>query len=131
MRNKIISLLVVVVNILMPIAVLAGPDIGSGSTGLMSKVGKVAQYNVANDSSAYALSETIGKVIKMALMFVGTIFFALAVYAGFLWMSAQGNEEQVKKAQGILRTGTIGMIIIIASYSITAMVMLMLARSTQ
>ena len=129
MQNKL--LYIFITALFFPSLVLAGPDIGAGSGGLMNEVGKNAKYNVNKDSGTYALSETIGKVIKMVLMFVGTIFFALAVYAGFLWMTAQGNEEQVRKAQGIFRNATIGMVVLIASYSITAMVMLMLSQSTQ
>ena len=70
------------------------------------------------------LSETIGKIIKIVLGFLGTIFLVLTVYAGVLWMTAGGNEEQITKSLGILKTAVIGLIIIIAAYSITYFVML-------
>jgi hypothetical protein len=129
MKNFILTLLMSIAVFSTPTLVFAQPDIGSGDGGLMKKVGGVAQYNVA--TTEFTLSETVGRVIKMVLMLIGTIFFVLAVYAGFLWMSAQGNEQQVTKAKDILRAATIGMVVIIASYSITAMVMLLVARSTQ
>ena len=41
------------------------------------------------------------------------------MYAGFLWMTASGNSEQVEKATGILKMAIIGLIIVMAAYSIT------------
>lgn len=73
------------------------------------------------DSST--LSETVGKIIRIVLGLLGTVFLCLTVYAGFLWMTAAGNSEQVEKALGILKTAVIGLVIILASYSITYFVL--------
>jgi hypothetical protein len=51
--------------------------------------------------------------------FTGTIFFILVVYAGLMWMTAVGNEENIKKAQSILKTAIIGLIIVLSAYAIT------------
>lgn len=68
------------------------------------------------------LSETIGYIIKVALTFVGTIFLVLTVYAGFLWMTARGEGDQIEKAQEIIKAATIGLILTVSAYSITAFV---------
>lgn len=65
---------------------------------------------------------TIGTVLSTVLAYTGTIFFILVVYAGIMWMMAAGNEENIKKAQGILRTAIIGLIIILSAYAITQFV---------
>jgi amino acid transporter len=65
------------------------------------------------------LAETIGGIIKMALGFLGLILVVLIIYGGFLWMTAGGNEEQVKKAKKFLENAIIGLIIVILAYSIT------------
>ena len=62
---------------------------------------------------------TIGKVVGYVLGFTGTIFFILVLYAGFMWMVAGGNEENIKKAQGILKDAIIGLIIVLSAYAIT------------
>ncbi len=62
---------------------------------------------------------TAVRIITTALTLVGTLLFILIVYAGFLWMTAGGNEEQVEKAKKFLRNGVIGLVIILASYTIT------------
>lgn len=58
-------------------------------------------------------------VIKTALALVGTIFFILVFYAGYLWMTAAGNSERVDKAREIIVTAVIGLGIIMAAYAIT------------
>lgn len=108
--------------------VLSAPDLGTKTGGLAEQIGGAAGYST--NVNEYTLSETIGRVIKILLSFVGTIFFALAVYAGFLWMTAQGNEDQVAKATGIIKTAIIGMIVVVAAYSITAWALIFTAQST-
>ncbi len=44
------------------------------------------------------------------------------IYAGFLYMTSQGNMEQLKKARGMMVNAAIGLIIIFASYAITTFV---------
>ena len=64
------------------------------------------------------LTTTIGTIISTVLGLLGIIFLILAVYAGFLWMTSQGSEEKVKKAQQILTSSIIGLIITLAAYAI-------------
>ena len=41
------------------------------------------------------------------------------IYAGQLWMTARGNEEQITKAKAIIRGSIIGIIVIFSAYAIT------------
>lgn len=66
---------------------------------------------------------TIQNAINVGLSFLGIIFLALALYAGFMWMTAQGDKAKVDKAQKTLVTAVIGLIIIVAVYAITFFVM--------
>ena len=75
----------------------------------------IAQKSGYGSVTGNSLSETVGKIIKIILGFLGTIFLVLTIYAGVLWMTAGGNEEQITKALGILKTAVIGLIIIIAA----------------
>ena len=58
-------------------------------------------------------------IVGWALSFVGVIFLILMIYGGFMWMSSGGNDEQVKKAQQIIASAAIGLIIILSAYAIT------------
>lgn len=90
-----------------------GLDLG---TGLAGKAAKTAGYAPATSTT---FAETLGSIVKIALSFVGVIFLSLTFYAGFLWMTAKGNTEQIDSAQNIIRSAIIGLIITVGAYSIT------------
>ncbi|MBU0731724.1 pilin [Patescibacteria group bacterium] len=69
-------------------------------------------------------------IINWALGFLGIIFLVLTIYGGFLWMTARGNEEQVKKAKQVLTGAVIGLVIVIASYGIAQFIYVYVAGST-
>lgn len=61
----------------------------------------------------------ISKVITMALGLMGVIFLILAIYAGYSWMMAGGNEETVAKATKTLTNAVLGLIIVLAAYALS------------
>jgi amino acid transporter len=61
----------------------------------------------------------VGRVIAAALQLIGVVFFILMLYAGFLWMTARGNSEQVEKARDMIIAAIIGLVIVTAAYAIT------------
>ncbi|MDD2758445.1 MAG: pilin [Patescibacteria group bacterium] len=61
----------------------------------------------------------ISTIIRTALSVIGMVFLVLTIYAGALWMTAGGNEEQITKAKNIIKASVIGLIIIFSAYSIT------------
>lgn len=65
------------------------------------------------------LGNVVGTVINAALSLIGLIFLVLMVYAGFMWMTAQGDEAKVDKAKDIIRAAIIGLVITISAYAIT------------
>ena len=69
------------------------------------------------------IPEIIGGLIGVFLSLLGVIFLCLVIYGGFLWMTSNGKEEQVRKAKRTLTEATIGLIIIVSAYGITAFVM--------
>ncbi len=64
--------------------------------------------------------DKITSIIGTVLSFVGVAFLILMIYGGILWMTSQGNNDQIKKAKGILINGIIGLVIVIFAYAITA-----------
>jgi len=73
--------------------------------------------------SQRTLESTVVLVINGILGLLGIIFLVLVLYAGFLWMTAAGNEDQVTKAKSILTTSIIGIVIIVAAYAIVKFVL--------
>lgn len=65
------------------------------------------------------LSEGSGTLIRQILSFSGIAFFLVMVYAGLLWMTAQGNTERVDKARNTLIAAGIGMVVVVSSFAVT------------
>lgn len=65
------------------------------------------------------LGTITGTIISAALSLVGIMFLLLMVYSGYLWMTARGDEQQVEKAQKIIRGTVIGLVITLSAYAIT------------
>ncbi len=110
---------------------LAAVDIGidPNNNGMVSDVAKQGGFTTAGVTDT-SLAQTIGRIVKSVLGLLGTIFFVLMVYAGVLWTTAAGNDEQVTKATGIIRSATIGLIIVMMAYSITILVIAQVMLST-
>lgn len=64
----------------------------------------------------------IGELLSTVLGFTGTLFFILVVWSGLLWMTAGGSQENIKKAQDILKAAVVGLIIVLSAYAITKFV---------
>ncbi len=59
------------------------------------------------------------RIINVVLGVLGTIATILVFYSGFLWMTAAGDDEQIGKAKNIMTAAIIGLVVILASYSIS------------
>jgi len=83
--------------------------------------------NAVNNGLAGSLSSTdprelIGRIINIVLGFLGIIAVGLIIYAGFIWMTSDGDEEKVTKAKNILKNAVIGLGIILASWGIATFI---------
>ncbi|KKR91928.1 MAG: hypothetical protein UU95_C0024G0023 [Parcubacteria group bacterium GW2011_GWC2_42_12] len=64
----------------------------------------------------------VSTVLTMALGLMGAIFLVLAIYAGYNWMMAGGNEERVEKSKQTLTNAIIGLIIVLAAYAMVRII---------
>lgn len=64
----------------------------------------------------------ISIIIETVLSILGILFIALVIYGGILWMTAGGNDQQVEKAQNILKRAIIGLVIVLMAYAISVFV---------
>ena len=124
--RKLLAAAALVASFVVPHFTLAAFDASNvaDSTGL-STTGNEA-YGTAFTGAAENtnIATWIGsRLIAPAFSLVGVIFFALMVYAGFLWMTARGDSKQVTKAKDILTTSVIGAVIVVSAYVITTSVL--------
>ncbi len=71
----------------------------------------------------------IGNVINVALSFMGVVVLFYFLWAGWKWMTSDG-EKGAGEARVMMRNAVIGLIIIVASYSISSFVMAQLVAVT-
>lgn len=77
---------------------------------------------------AVGLPRFAGQVVRGALALVGLVFFVLTIYGGALWLTAGGNEEQVKKARSVIVRAAIGILIVLFAGAITQFITTYLAQ---
>lgn len=84
---------------------------------MLSKLKTVAGggYNTSPDQG---LMTVVGVIIQAALGLLGAIFIIIMVIAGYKWMTASGNEQNVEKAQSMIKRAIIGLIITLSSWAI-------------
>ena len=66
--------------------------------------------------------QIISTIINAFLGLLGIIFVILMLYAGFLWMTAAGNEEKVSQAKKLIMSAVIGIVIVMSAYAIASFV---------
>ena len=121
LTNLFITLAVLL--ILLPGIVLAQNSTssqGSAPTdslmGRLNSVGNTAGF--VTDQNKASTSIVVGTVIQIVIGLLGLIFIILIIIAGFKWMMANGNEEEVKKSLRIIKESIIGLIIILSAWSL-------------
>lgn len=120
--KKIVIAFFLATILLFPNFVFAANDATYGAGAAASKAGLPS--SIAGESSPAAV---VGKVINVALSFVGIVFFVLVLYSGFIWMTAMGNTEQVTKAKNIIEAAVIGLVLVGAAYAVSNFVFTQLA----
>ncbi|MBI5222657.1 MAG: hypothetical protein HY980_04155 [Candidatus Magasanikbacteria bacterium] len=85
-----------------------------------TKAGETAGYDASTGVTTF--SGTIGTAINAVLSLLGVFFLILMAYAGYTWLMARGEEAEVEKAQKIIMAAVIGLVIVVAAYSITTFV---------
>lgn len=76
-----------------------------------------AGLGVTKDPQAFIVD-----IINILLGIVGVVFTGLIFYGGMVYLTAQGEEEKVKKGAGIVKASVIGLLVVLASYAIVLFV---------
>ncbi|MFZ4632202.1 MAG: hypothetical protein ACOYL8_03305 [Patescibacteria group bacterium] len=68
------------------------------------------------------LLTVVASLVQLALSVMGVVFVIFMIYAGFLWLTAAGNDQKVDKSKTILFQSILGLIIVVGAYAITSFV---------
>jgi hypothetical protein len=108
-------------------ALLALPGMALAQTNpfetAQSQVGEVGQRAGVGSAANASLPDVVGRVINVLLGFIGILLLIYILYAGFLWMTAGGEDKKVEQAKTMLKNSIIGLLIIIAAFAITNFVL--------
>lgn len=114
----------------MACAMLTAAPVGAYTT-LQDQSGLTESAGAAGlRASEVNLSVIIGRIIGSLMTLLGIVFVVLLIYGGFTWMTAQGAEDKIKKAKGIISSAVIGLVVVFASYAIAQAVIEALTTAT-
>lgn len=76
------------------------------------------EYGTSLGLTTQDIRTTIGAIINAFLGLLGLVAVVLIVYAGYLWMTAGGEEDKITTAKQIMTNAAIGLAIILAAFAI-------------
>ncbi len=94
----------------------------TGQGSFLQLLGTGAGFDTENTDSSTDLAQRVGAILKGFLSLLGVVFLILIIYGGILWMTAAGKEEQVTKARNVLQMATIGLVIVIVAFTLSAFI---------
>lgn len=102
-----------------PLATLAADNPFNRSVNQVTNVQSAAGLGTTVRSPA----EIFGSIINVVLGFLGILLLGYMLYAGFLWMTSGGESEKAEEAMTMIKNSVIGLLIIIAAFSISNFVL--------
>lgn len=66
------------------------------------------------------IPEIIGRVVSMILGVLGSLALLMFIWGGIVWMTAQGNDEKIKKAKNTIVYAILGLVVAFLSYTIVS-----------
>jgi hypothetical protein len=94
----------------------------------LESIGGTAGFDTSADGDQ--LYTTVGSLIQFGLSLLGIICLFLVLYAGFLWMTAGGDDGKVDEAKTIMKNAVAGLIIIMSAYAISTFIFEQIATAT-
>ena len=79
-----------------------------------SKIGIIAKLD---NKTSGSWSKILGNVTKFVLAITGSIAFIAFTYSGIYFVTARGNEDQIKKAKEMIYLSILALAIIATSYA--------------
>lgn len=97
---------------------------------VQAQINTGVEFGAASGLGGGDIRTTIARIIQVFLGILGIVALILIIYAGFLWMTAGGDEEKVTRAKRIMTQAIIGLIIVLSSFAITTFIVSRLVAAT-
>ena len=79
--------------------------------------------------SSQDIKTTIENIVRIILGFLGILVIVAIIYGGLKMMMSRGDADEVGKGRQVIVAGAIGLIIVLAAYSISGFVIESLTRA--
>jgi hypothetical protein len=126
MLNKLLISLVIFTGLglatAMPASAIRTNNITDSILNRLDEVGDRVYNQDPYDDARISLYYRAGNIIKVVLGLIGLLSVTLFIYAGFMWMTSRGNEDQITTARKTIYASVAGLAVIIAAYVITSFV---------
>jgi len=128
------SFTAILTSAILLVSLLAGSPALGQSQGIVQNIGDQARdFNTKNNLGLPDKGDDpipmIAQVITYLLSFLGVVFLLMVIYAGVIWMTAMGESKRVEKAKNIIKTGVVGIVVIVLSLAIVQFVLLVLGKA--
>jgi|GEM_PF-1664841 len=96
----------------------------------LAQVGNEGLGQFANETGlpATSLPALIGRIVRIAIGFLGLIAVIIIIYGGFIWMTSGGDKDKIDKAKKLMRAGLIGLIIVVLAYALASFIIYLIGR---
>lgn len=115
-KKNLILILLLLVFIFPKIAL--AKNLSDAFSDMLPGFAQTAGYNEDSNDPTIIIST----IIQVALSLIGVLFLILMVYGGYLWMTAAGSDEKLKRSQNTITAAVIGLVIVVAAYAISSFV---------
>ncbi|MFZ2804679.1 MAG: hypothetical protein WA001_05695 [Patescibacteria group bacterium] len=121
---------IAVLALALPAFAQSTPAPATGGTSVTGQINAGLSTAAAGYGNPIPLPQLIGSLIGVALTLLGVLLLCYLLYGGFTWMTAGGDESKVKKARALITNAIIGLVIVVAAYSIASFILTSLTTVT-
>jgi hypothetical protein len=112
-------------------AIAQSDDTDAGATISIDPLGG-GEYGSLTDTG---LGETdpltvAAQIVNVFLRILGALTVFFMVYAGWIWIWARGNADEIQRAKDIIRGSIIGLLVILSSFGVMQFVFYYLTKIT-
>ncbi len=114
-------------GMLLAVALLTGPTVAfaqvSAITDGVTRTATESGLTITDCSGSDCLVKIIGNVVRLMIQLSGVLLLCYLLYAGFLYITANGESKNIDKAQSMIKNAVAGLLLIVVSFAIASFVL--------
>jgi cytochrome bd-type quinol oxidase subunit 2 len=95
----------------------------SHASALLAAVTKINPTEIGYDNPVTNADTAFGNMLNLVYIWAGILAVIVIIIAGYLFITARGNPDQVKRGKDAVRGAVIGLVVIMLAFVITQFVL--------